>query len=179
MEPIIIHGLEQASEEVRAAAHVGVLSGLNALGAKGVQLAAAATAEPFNGMPPAVATGNLANSYFATVTPASALTRLLVQAGAPADTYVDPVNYGARPHMPPPSALVPWVALKFGVDDPKAALSIAWAIAIKQKEKGMQGRHMVDRAQAVLEPLAPGAIEHAIAEALRAAGLAGVTVGAS
>jgi hypothetical protein len=178
MVSIKITGLENATEEVREATHRGVIAGLTALGIKGVQLATEATASPYNGLPPAVATGNLANSYFSTITPGMFLSRLAIQAGAPADTYVDPINSGATPHMPPVNALLPWVKLKFGVDDAKAALGIAWAIATNMKEKGMLGRHMVDRAQAAIEPLGPGAIEHGIAEALRAAGLAGGNVAA-
>lgn len=174
---VTITGIENATEQVRAAAHSGVMAGLAALGAKGVQLATEATSTAYNGMPPAVATGNLANSFFSTITPGLFLSRLLVQAGAPADTYVDPINYGAAPHMPPVNALLPWVKLKFGIDDEKKALSIAWAIAIGQKRKGLVGRHMVDRAQEAIEPLAPGAIERSIAVALQAAGISEASLG--
>jgi hypothetical protein len=170
---IRITGLDQATEEVRAAVHQGVLVGLEAVGVAAVKDVVENIRTPFDGMPPAVATGNLANSPFATVTPGLMLSRLLVQAGAPADVYADPVNYGARPHMPPVSALLPWVKLKFGVDDEKEATRIAFAIAINQAKKGMRGRLMFDRAQAIVEPQAVSIIERQIAAALRAAGAGG------
>jgi hypothetical protein len=170
---ISIKGLEQASAEVRLAVHKGVLVGLEAVGVEAVKDVVEEIRKPYNGMPPAVATGNLANSPFATITPGDMLSRLLVQAGAPADVYADPINYGARPHMPPVNALLPWVKQKFGVDDERAALSIAWAIAKSQAKKGMQGRHMFDRAQVRVNPEAPSIIERQIAVALRAAGFGG------
>lgn len=171
-EPITmrIAGLEAATEEVRAAVHQGVLVGLEAVGVVAVKDVVENIRSPFDGMPPAVATGNLANSPFAIITPGAMLSRLLVQAGAPADVYADPVNYGARPHMPPVNALLPWVKLKFGVEDEKDALRIAFAIAINQAKKGMQGRHMFDRAQVSIEPKAVSIIERQIAIALRAIG---------
>jgi hypothetical protein len=166
-EPIIISGLENATEEIRRATHAGVLAGLEAVGVVAQKQVVENIRTPYNGMPSAVATGNLAASVFATVTPGMVLSRLLVAAGAPADVYVDPVNYGARPHLPPVNALLPWVKLKFGVDDEKAALRIAWAIAINQAKKGMQPRMMFDRAQAIVEPQAASIIERQIAVSIR------------
>ena len=163
-----ISGLDQATEEVRVAVHRGVLTGLEAVGVVAVKDVVENTRTPFASMPPAVATGNFANSIFATVTPGEMLSRLLVQAGAPADVYADPLNYGARAHMPPVNALLPWVKLKFGVEDEKSALRIAWAIVIKQRRTGMRGRYMFDRAAQVIDPEAPSIIERQIAIALRA-----------
>jgi hypothetical protein len=159
--------------------HRGVLAGLEAVGVQAVRAVIENTRTPYNGMPPAVASGNLisalngGNSPFATVTPGMMLSRMLVQAGAPADVYADPINFGARPHMPPVSALLPWVKQKFGIEDEKSALRVAWAIAINQSKKGMEGRHMFDRAQVEITPEAPSIIEHQITVALRAAGLGG------
>jgi hypothetical protein len=167
---ISIKGLDTATEEVRAAVHRGVLVGLEAIGVDAVKQVVENIRSPYDGMPPAVASGNLAASPFATVTPGDMLSRLLVQAGAPADVYADPVNYGARPHMPPVNALLPWVAQKFGIDDEKSALKIAWAIAINQAKKGMRGRMMFDRAQAVIDPRAASIIERQIAISLRLMG---------
>jgi hypothetical protein len=174
-EPIKISltGIEKASATVLRAVHEGVIAGLEAVGVQAVKQTVENIRKPYDGMPPAVSSGNLANRVFATVTPGIMLTRLLVQAGAPADTYADPVNFGARAHMPPVNALLPWVKMKFGVEDEKSALSIAWAIAISQAKKGMQGRHMFDRAQVEIDPLAPSIIERQIAVALRAAGVGG------
>jgi len=170
---IAIRGLAEASEEVRAAVHRGVLGGLEAIGVEAVRGVTENIRSPYNGMPPAVATGNLAQSPFATITTGALLSQVLVRAGAPADVYADPVNYGARPHMPPVNALLPWVKLKFGVDDEKAALRIAFAIAINQSRKGMKGRLMFDREQTIIEPKAVSIIERQVAEALRAAGHGG------
>ncbi len=175
-EPITFRltGFEQATEEVRAAAHVGVVAGLEAVGSRAQGMLVQNIKSPYNGMPPAVgATGWLGNKTFFTVTPEGMLTRMLLQAGAPADTYAAPVNYGARPHMPPVNALLPWVAMKFGIEDEKSAMKIAWAIAINQKKKGMQGRFMFDRAQAEIAPDAPSIIERQISVALREAGIGG------
>jgi hypothetical protein len=165
---IRISGLDQATEEVRAAIHRGVLAGLEAVGVESVKDVVENTRSPYGSMPPAVATGNFVNLIFATVTPSEMLSRLLVQAGAPADVYADPLNYGARAHMPPVNALLPWVKLKFGVEDEKSALGIAWAIAINQRKRGMVGRHMFDRAEQVIDPQAPSIIERQIAIAVRA-----------
>jgi hypothetical protein len=125
-------------------------------------------------MPPAIGvTQNLYHGIFSTVTPGEMLSRLLVQAGAPADVYADPINFGARAHMPPVNALLPWVKLKFGVEDEKSALRIAWAVAIKQRRTGMRGRYMFDRAVQVIDPEAPSIIEHYMRVAIDAAGHGG------
>jgi hypothetical protein len=172
-EAMVITGLEKVSLDVRYAVHAGILAGLETIGALAVAQVTDNIRKPYDGMPPAVSTGNLANSPFAAITPGAMFSRLLVSAGAPADTYADPINYGARAHMPPVNALLPWVQRKFGVDDEKAALKIAWAIAMSQKKKGIAGRFMFDRAQATIDPKAPSIIERQIAIALRAAGLEG------
>jgi hypothetical protein len=164
---IRISGLDLASEEVRAAVHQGVIAGLEAVGVVAVKDVTENIRQPYDGMPPAVATGNLAASPFATITPGAMLSRLLVQAGAPADVYADPVNYGARPHMPPVNALLPWVKLKFGIEDEKDAMKVAFAIATNQAKKGMRPRLMFDRAQAMVEPEAVSIIERQVAIALR------------
>lgn len=169
-----ITGLAEASEGVRAAVHQGVMVGLETVGAIAVKDTVENIRTGYDGMPPAVASGNLANSPFATVTAEGMLSRMLVRAGAPADTYADPVNFGARPHMPPVNALLPWVKLKFGVEDEKSALQMAWAIAINQKKKGMKGRFPFDRAQAQINPQAPSIIERQIAVSLRLMGFGGV-----
>ena len=180
-EPIKISlsGVEGCIATMLRAVHQGVIVGLEAVGVQAVRAVIENTRTPYNGMPPAVASGNLisavngGNSPFATVTTGIMLTRMLVQAGAPADTYADPVNFGARAHMPPVNALLPWVKQKFEVSDEKAALRIAWAIAINQAKNGMKGRHMFDRAQTTIDPEAPSIIERQIAVALRAAGAGG------
>jgi hypothetical protein len=176
---ISIKGLNQATEEVRAAVHQGVLVGLEALGVTAVKQVVENIRSPYDGMPPAVASGNLAASPFATVTPSATLSRLLVQAGAPADVYADPINSGARPHMPPVNALLPWVKQKFGIDDEKSALRVAWAIAINQAKKGLRGRQMFDRAQVIIDPQAASIIERQIAVSLRLMGVGGESVATS
>jgi hypothetical protein len=173
MIQIKLTGLDKASAEVVEATHRGILTGLEAAGVEAVGEVVKNIREPFASMPPAVATGNLANAVFATVTTEGMLMRLLVQAGAPADMYADPINSGARAHMPPVNALLPWIKLKFGVEDEKAALKIAWAIALTQAKKGMRGRYMFSRVEDRFEPKAASIIERQIAVALRAAGLGG------
>ena len=43
--------------------------------------------------------------------------------------YVEPVEFGSKPHYPPASELVRWVQLKLGIPDEKEALGVAFAIA--------------------------------------------------
>ena len=174
--PIKIIGLDTATAEVREAAHVGMVAGVEAVGVMAQKQVVENIRSPFDGMPPAVATGNLAASVSFSVTVESALTRLMVFAGAPADLYVDPVNLGARPHMLPVEALLPWVKQKFGMDDEKTALSMAWAIAKSIAKKGMTGRQMFTRAEETIEPQAASIIERQIGVALRAMGAGGSLV---
>jgi len=167
--PIKIIGLDTATAEVREAAHVGMVAGVEAVGVMAQKQVVENIRSPFDGMPPAVATGNLAASVSFSVTVESALTRLMVFAGAPADLYVDPVNLGALPV----EALLPWVKQKFGMDDEKTALSMAWAIAKSIAKKGMTGRQMFTRAEETIEPQAASIIERQIGVALRAMGAGG------
>lgn len=173
IENVRIEGLDKATAEVRAAVHAGVVSGAEALGVLGQKQVIENIKSPNDGMPPAVASGNLAASVDFTVTVESAFTRLMVFAGPPADTYVDPVNLGARPHMMPVEALLPWIRQKFGVEEEKTALSMAWAIAKSIAKKGMRGRQMFTRAETTIEPQAASIIERQIAASLNAAGLGG------
>lgn len=170
---VTIRGLAQAARDTQYAVHQGILAGLDMLGAEGVREVVAFTEKPINGLPPAVASGNFVNSIDFEVTPGAMASQLLVFAGAPADVYADPLDGGSRPHMPPVDDLLPWVKQKFQVDDDKAALSIAWAVAKSIEKKGVQPRSMFEQAQVNIEPKAPSILERQIAVALRAAGLGG------
>ena len=170
---ITVKGLGQATERIRAAINRGALNGLELAGERGVQLVEENIASPLGDKPAAVSTGNLVNAIFSEFqTAPGILGRVVVAAGPPADVYAAPVETGSRPHMPPVSALLLWVQKKFGIEDEKQALSIAWAVAKTIKKRGTEGHQMFERAFEVLEDEAPGIIERGIAEEIQRRGLA-------
>ena len=156
---ITIRGVDQASAELRAAVLAGERSGLARIGARGQQL----VMENW----PQGATGFGADSV-AWKFEGQAVT---IFEGAPADVYAAPVEFGARPHMPPSSALLLWVKQKLQIDDEKKAASVAFLVARKIARRGTPARHMFQRAQDQLLAEAPGILEKALAEACEAAGL--------
>ena len=163
-----IHGTEQLAPEMQAAVREGAQAGLEALGIKGAEMVQQNIASPFDGKPPAVCFGNLVGSVTSIFQPAEGMLREIIGVGTSmgADKYAAPVETGARPHMPPPSVLLPWVQKKFGVEDEKEALSVAFAVAKSISKKGTQGHQMFSRALVDLEPLAAPALEKEIALAL-------------
>ena len=172
-----VTGAEGLSPEMQAAVHEGTQIGLEALGVKGAEIVQQNIASPYNGLPPAVAFGNLVASIVPSfVRDATMSVEVIgVTPTLGADVYAAPVETGTAPHMPPSSALVPWVQKKFGIEDEKQALSVAFAIAKNISKRGTQGHFMFERALDALEPMAPGALEAAIAQALMAHGFTGVT----
>ena len=169
---IRIKGMEEASAEIIAAVRSGVDSALEVCGARGQALVQQNITSPFLGRPPAVATGILVNSITFEVSREVSIARAVVFAAPPADKYVDPVETGTMPHFPPPHALLLWVRRKFGVDDEKKALSIAFAVARTIAKRGTSGFGMFARATPVLEAEAPGIFERSIAASIEQAGLA-------
>jgi hypothetical protein len=169
---ITIRGLEAANAQVKAAVQTGISNGLNIAGARGEFLVKQNVTHPYQGRPPAVSTGILANAISFRVAREVGISRVVVFAMPPADVYVDPVEYGSRPHMPPVSALLMWVERKFHTGTEKAALKIAWAIAVKMSKRGVRPFQMFARAFAVLEKELQGIFTNSIASALQAAGLA-------
>jgi len=129
-------------------------------------------AQPYNGQPPAVFTGNLLAAVTPQVFDEQSIVRLVIGEGTAlgADAYVGPVETGARPHMPPSSALVLWVQKKLGIEEEKQALSVAFAIAKTIAKRGTKGHEMYSRGLIELEPLAGPILEHAIAAAIASAG---------
>jgi hypothetical protein len=172
-----ITGTSEVAPEMQAAVKEGTQAGLEALGKKGEEIVQENIATPFDGRPAAVCFGNLAGSVFSAFQPLNNVAREIVGIGPTlgADKYAAPVETGARPHFPPPSALLPWVQKKFGFDDEKEALSMAFAVAKSIAKKGTQGHYMFKRGLAELEPLAPGALEKNIAIALARHGFTGAT----
>jgi hypothetical protein len=172
-----ITGLDNLGPELQAEARLGVRDGLELLGAEGTKMVQDNIASPFQGKPPAVDTTNLLNSVISDVSDGDgqALARLQIGVGSSlgADKYAGPVETGARPHLPPVEALIPWVMRKLGASDEKQATSLAWAVAKSIAKKGTAGHEMFERAQIDLEPLAAPAIERAIAARLLAAGAGG------
>jgi hypothetical protein len=134
---ITIKGLDQATEVISSAVAVGIENGLAVIGARGEQLVKENITNPFDGRPPAVATGNLANSIQFKPFREVNMYRVVVFAAPPADVYADPVETGSRPHFPPPEALLLWVKKKFTGVDEKQALSIAFAVARKIAKRGV------------------------------------------
>jgi len=172
-----IHGEENLEPEMRAAYEAGVQAGLEALGVKGAEMVVENIVTPYNGLPPAVCFGNLAGSIISEfVREASMFTEIIgVSPNVGADVYAAPVETGTRPHFPPASALLPWVQKKFGIEDEKQALGVAFVIAKKMSQRGTQGHLMFQRALETLEPIAPGILEHNIALAFAAHGFTGTT----
>lgn len=60
--------------------------------------------------------------------------------------YAPYVNYGTKPHMPPPDDLAEWARLKFGLTE-KEAKKAGWAIAMKIKKKGTEGVFFAERSR--------------------------------
>jgi hypothetical protein len=168
---IFIKGLDTATERIREAVTLGVQNGLAVAAARGEQLVKQNITSPYDGRPPAVATGNLANAVQFQLSREVNLSRAVVFAGPPAGTYADPVETGSRPHFPPPSALLLWVKKKFGATDEKKALSIAFAVARNIAKRGVKPFVMFGRAMATLEPELGGIFDVEIAKAIQAAGV--------
>lgn len=170
-----ISGEENLAPEMRAAYEAGVHAGLDVLGIKGAEMVQENIATPYNGLPPAVCFGNLAASVVATQWQDAGMVSefIGVSPNVGADIYAAPVETGTRPHMPPVSALLPWVQKKFGIEDEKQALGIAFAISKKMAQRGTQGHYMFMRALEMLEPLCAPALERSIAEAFIAHGFTG------
>lgn len=170
-----ITGAAEVAPEMRAAVEEGTQAGLEALGAKGAEMVQEYIGTPYNGQPPAVATGNLQKSVIASFTREATMCREVIGVAPTlsADVYAPPVETGTRPHMPPASALVAWVQKKLGIEDEKQALSMAFAIAKTIAKRGTQGHEMFSRGLESLEPLAVPALEAAIAQALAAHGFTG------
>jgi hypothetical protein len=171
-----VNGLENLGPELQAQARLGVHDGMELLAIEGTRMVQDNIAAPFQGKPPALDTTNLLNSVVSDVSDdaAQALTRLVIGVGPSlgADKYAAPVETGARPHMPPIAALIPWAMRKLGATDEKHARSLAWAVARSIAKKGTQGHEMFERAQIDLEPIAAPTLERAIAARLMAGGVA-------
>lgn len=160
-----VHGMENVEPEMLHAVHEGVQSGMEILGAKGAELVQNDITTPYQGKPPAVFTGNLAASIVSLFQWMGDAAHEIVGVSPSlhADRYAAPVETGARPHMPPVDALIPWVQKKFDIDDEKQALSMAWAVAKSMAKSGTDGHRMFGRALIELEPLAAPTLEAAIA----------------
>ena len=116
--------------------------------------------------------GTLVNSIFGA--PADApLHGGMVGVSPPADVYGAAVEYGTRPHFPPPSALFLWVKKRFGLTEQKAIESAAWAVARKIAAGTSQGSsragvHMFEKAiqaeQANIQAIYGVAVDSAFGE---------------
>jgi hypothetical protein len=164
-----ITGIEQMSSEMKGAVRAGMINGLEKIAAEGERLVKEKINSPFDGKPAAVATANLVNSIHAELHEDTIL-RAIVAAGPPADVYAAPVEFGTRPHFPPPQMLVPWVKLKFNPKSDKEALSIAFAVAKNIAKRGTRGHEMFERGFVDLEKEAQGIMQREIAESLQAEG---------
>lgn len=171
-----IHGVQNAAPEIQAAVREGTQAGMEELGIKGAEIVQRNISTPYEGKPAAVATENLLSSIVSHFEwlPDAAQEIVGVSPQLGADKYAAPVETGARPHMPPPESLLLWVQKKFGVDEEKEALSIAFAVAKTIAKRGTQGHQMFSRGLEELQPMVPGALEHSIAIALARHGFAEV-----
>lgn len=172
-----ISGVEQQAPEIQAAIREGEQAGMEELGIKGAEMVQQNIATPFEGKPPAVCFGNLAGSITSKFEwlPDAAHLIIGVSPQLGADKYAAPVETGARPHMPPPDALLLWVKKKFDIDDEKQAASVAFAVAKKIATRGTQGHQMFSRGLEQLEPMVAPALEKNIAVALSRHGFTEVT----
>ncbi len=163
-----IRGIENATPEMQAAVHEGTQAGLEDLGIKGAEMVQQNITTPFDGKPPAVCFENLVGSITSEFQWLADAAHEIIGVGPQlgADKYAAPVETGAVPHFPPPSALLPWVQKKFDIDDEKDALSAAFAVAASIKKRGTQGHEMFSRALTDLEPLAVPTLEKEIALSL-------------
>jgi hypothetical protein len=170
-----LHGHENLGPEMRATFHEGLVLGMEKLGIEGQRMVQQNIATPYNGLPPAVFSGNLLEAVQSQVTDEQAMIRLNVGVGtsAGADRYAPAVETGARPHFPPIQALVLWVKKKFGTEDEKSAISAAWAVAKTIAKRGTRGHMMFARGLEQLEPIAAPTLEKAIAQAFIRSGYAG------
>lgn len=170
-----ITGVDEVAPEMQAAVDAGTQAGLEVLGTKGAEIVQENISTPYGALPPAVAFGNLVASIVSKYSRDATMQMEIIGVGPTlgADVYAAPVETGTVPHMPPPSALVPWVMQKLDVEDEKQAMSVAFAIAKKISQRGTQGHFMFERALDELEPMAAPALEAAIAQALAAAGFTG------
>lgn len=167
-----IQGTENLEPEMLGALQEGTQAGLEALGVKGAEMVQENIMTPYNGRPAAVCFGNLSGSVVSNYVRDPGKMGVIIGVGTQlgATAYAAPVETGARPHMPPASELLPWVQKKFGIEDEKHALSMAFAVAMSIRKKGTQGHQMFSRALTALEPLAPSVLEHNIALAFEARG---------
>lgn len=169
---IKITGTEGLAPEMLAAVQEGTQTGLETLGVKGSEMVQENIVTPYNGKPAAVCFGNLAGSIVSTYLRSPEQMGVIIGVGTSlgANGYAAPVETGARPHMPPPSELLPWVQKKFGIEDEKQAMSMAFAVAFSIRKKGTQGQQMFSRALTELEPLCAPAVEKGLARAFAAHG---------
>ena len=168
---IRVHGVEKLTVDMEAAARAGMRNGLEKIGLRGQAMVQHNIASPFGAKPPAVAFGVLAGGIFSELSPEEL--RLVIGVSPPADVYGLPVETGTRPHLPPPSALVPWVKQKGLASDEKKALSIAFAISKTIAKRGTRGHLMFERAFENLEGEVNPIMERELAVALQQAGFEG------
>jgi hypothetical protein len=165
-----LHGIEHIAEELKGAVHQGMLNGLEAIGERGSAIVQHNISTPYNGKPAAVATGILVGSVHGDLIQSGNQAKVIIAAHAPADVYNAAVETGTRPHFPPPSALVPWVKLRFHPASEKEALQIAFAISRAIAKRGTKGHFMFQRGLEQLQGEAQGIMEHNIAQAIMATG---------
>lgn len=159
-----LSGFAELPAILRGAVNEGVQAGLESLGIEGERLVRNYIETPYMGKPPAVAFGNLERAITSTFQELPDMAREIIGAAPTlkASTYAAPVETGARPHFPPTAALIPWVKLKFGIEDEKQAASVAFAVARRISQRGTRGHLMFERALADLEPKAVPVLEREI-----------------
>ena len=152
------------SQAMMAAINEGVSNGIEELAMMGVQIIIPLTPVNF---------GILAGSMQWQMVSGAPTPKAMIFAGPPADKYAAPVEFGTKPHFPPPSALLPWVKHKLGVSDEKQALSIAFAIAHAIAKRGTAGAQMFGKAIERLQQEALPVMEKNLAAAFVKHGFAG------
>lgn len=163
---IKIRGLAEATGAVRAAIVAGGQAGLAAIAARGQALVQQNIQRPPFGSP-VVASGVLLSSIaFELRSGPGMIGSAVVFAQPPGGEYAGYVEAGTGPHFPPPSALLLWVKKRFGASNDKEALSIAFAVARKIRQRGTLARGMFAAAFRQLSAEIGGIFERAIAAAI-------------
>lgn len=164
---ITVRGVKELTESLRGAVQEGLRNGLEVAGVRGQALVRENIEQPPFGRP-IIATGTLHSSITSELQAAPGLLgRMVIFAQPPGGNYAAYVEAGTLPHFPPPRALLLWIKKKFGIDEEKKALSIAFAIARTIARRGTLGRGMFVHAFQKLQGEIQGIFEAAVARAIQ------------
>lgn len=73
--------------------------------------------------------------------------------------YAEPVEFGTRPHFPPPAALIPWVEKFLSLREGQTAEGVAYLVARAISRRGTKGAHMFEAGLKTAKPRLTGIFE--------------------